>query len=453
MTDDREQPDLDARWEGLARFLAGQSTPEEERDIREQLASAPERAALVNALDATLARPDETPLSSREVDAALASVMARRELGADRSAGPAPDVLPFTPRPSAQIRQLRPAGGARVSAPQRRCCSSPASVSCGARTNPLSSTTPDAQTASASQIYRTTAGQLDTVKLGDGSTVVLGPSSRLALRADFGGRTRDIDFEGQAYFDVVHDDTRPFVVRTPSATLRDIGTTFSVHSDSVGGTRVAVTSGAVDVVATRAPASSPTVLHAGDKAEVSGERMRVERGAVTESELSWTRGVLEFHDAPLAAVAQELRRWYGVELIVTDSTIASRRLTATLRPRHRGRRRARARRRARRSRDANGRHPATRCGRRTLTRASRRARTGASLASSRSSARRPPPSVRVGAQPSRPCTPGRRRSRDAPGRVALAARCRRHAAGARHLAARRARSARRRLGRPARLLQ
>jgi ferric-dicitrate binding protein FerR (iron transport regulator) len=57
--------------------------------------------------------------------------------------------------------------------------------------------------------------------------------------------------------------------------------------------------------------------------------MRVERGAVTEGELSWTRGVLEFHDAPIAVVAQELRRWYGVELIVTDSTIASRRLTAT----------------------------------------------------------------------------------------------------------------------------
>ena len=55
----------------------------------------------------------------------------------------------------------------------------------------------------------------------------------------------------------------------------------------------------------------------------------MERGAVTDAELAWTRGILEFHDVPLAAVAQELRRWYGVELIVTDSTIASRRLTAT----------------------------------------------------------------------------------------------------------------------------
>jgi transmembrane sensor len=158
---------------------------------------------------------------------------------------------------------------------------------------------------------------------------VLGPESRLATADAFGATAREIAFDGQGYFDVVHDDARPFVVRTSSATLRDIGTTFSVRSDSTGGTRVAVTSGAVDVVAMRGAATSPTVLHAGDRAEVLGESMHVQRGAVTEGELSWTRGVLELHDAPLALVAQELRRWYGVKLVVTDSTIAARRLTAT----------------------------------------------------------------------------------------------------------------------------
>ena len=329
MTDDREQPDLDARWEGLARFLAGQSSPDEERQIRAQLASDPERAVLLNALDAAVARPEEIPLSSREVDAALASVMARRALGADGTAAASPDVIPFTPRPSAQFRQMRSrwrSAGLRAAAAVVLV----AGLSLVWRANrPTGSTTPDGRIASAAQIYRTRTGQVDTVKLGDGSTVVLGPASRLAIKAGFGGSARDVDFEGQGYFDVVHDDARPFVVRTTSATLRDVGTTFSVNSDSLGGTRVAVTSGAVDVVATRGPAAPPTVLHAGDRAEVSGERMRVERGAVTEGELSWTRGVLEFHDAPISVVAQELRRWYGVELIVTDSTIASRRLTAT----------------------------------------------------------------------------------------------------------------------------
>jgi transmembrane sensor len=183
--------------------------------------------------------------------------------------------------------------------------------------------------ASAAIVHQTRARQVDTVRLSDGSSVVLGPESRLSVGDDFGHLAREIGLAGQAYFDVVHDDAHPFLVRTSSATLRDIGTTFSVRGDSIDGTRVVVTSGAVDVAATRGAASAPTVLHAGDRAEVSGERVRVERGVDTVTELAWTRGVLELHDAPLSMVAQELRRWYGVKLVVTDSTIASRRLTAT----------------------------------------------------------------------------------------------------------------------------
>ena len=329
MTDDREQPDLDARWEGLARFLAGESAPEEEQRIRAQLEADPARARLLNALDAALARPEEIPLSPREVDAALASVMARRERPVDQAGPAAPDVIPLPARPSAQLRQMRSrwrSAGLRAAAAVLLV----AGVSLVWRAaRPVDRTIPVGRSADAARLYRTAAGRLDTVKLADGSTVVLGPGSRLALGEAFGVRAREVDLAGQAYFDIVHDDARPFVVRTASATLRDIGTTFSVHSDSVAGTRVAVTSGAVDVVATGAVAPEPTVLHAGDRAEVTGRGMRVERGVVTESELAWTRGILAFHDAPLATVAQELRRWYGVELIVTDPTIASRRLTAT----------------------------------------------------------------------------------------------------------------------------
>jgi transmembrane sensor len=328
MSDEHDQPDLDAQWEGLARFLAGESSPDEERRIRAELAGSAEKAALVSSLEAALARPNETPLSPREVDAALASVMARRKPAAAR-APDSRDIVPLAPRPSAQLRQLRSrwrVAGLRAAAAVVLV----AGVSMVWRASrPAQPTAPAGTTASTSRVYQTRDGQIDTVKLADGSTVVLGPASRLALASAYGDKAREIGFEGQAYFDVVHDDARPFVVRTTAAVLRDIGTTFSVHSDAVRGTRVAVTSGAVDVVATRGTAVEPTVLHAGDRAEVTGTGMRVERGAVTEAELSWTRGVLELHDAPLATVAQELRRWYGVELVVTDSTIASRRLTAT----------------------------------------------------------------------------------------------------------------------------
>ena len=65
MTDDREQPDLDPQWEGLARFLAGESAPEEQQRIRAELDGNADRAALVNALDAALPRP-ESARSRRE---------------------------------------------------------------------------------------------------------------------------------------------------------------------------------------------------------------------------------------------------------------------------------------------------------------------------------------------------------------------------------------------------
>ena len=328
MTDEREQPELDAEWEGLARFLAGESAPDEERRIREALEGDAERAALVNALDAALTPPVETPLSPREVDAALASVMARREMPTDRLS--TADVIPLRPRPSAQIAGLR-------SQWRRAGLRAAAAVLVVAGASMLwramradDRVAPDGGvTVAQSRSFRTAVGEVDTLKLSDGSMVVLGPSSRLALGGSFGTDSRETSLEGDAYFDVVHDDARPFVVRTTSATLRDIGTTFTVRSDSGRGTRVAVTSGAVDVVATRAERRTPTVLHAGDRAEVMEDGMRVERGVVTEAEHSWTRGVLEFRDAPMAAVAVELRRWYGVELVVTDSTIARRRLTAT----------------------------------------------------------------------------------------------------------------------------
>src|SRR5829696_4879020 len=105
MTDEREQRDLDAEWEGLARFLAGESEPDEARRIRDTLERDAERAALVNALDAALTAPAEAPLSQREVEAALAAVMARRDQPADGSS--TVESIPLRPRPTLRVAQLR----------------------------------------------------------------------------------------------------------------------------------------------------------------------------------------------------------------------------------------------------------------------------------------------------------------------------------------------------------
>jgi ferric-dicitrate binding protein FerR (iron transport regulator) len=109
-----------------------------------------------------------------------------------------------------------------------------------------------------------------------------------------------------------------------------VGTTFVVRSEDQGGTRVAVTTGAVDLTSAHAGVGPSVVLRAGDRAvaEVDG-RVQVERGVVSSEDLSWTRGVLVFRDAPFSEVTVGLRRWFGIELVPTDSVITRRRLTAT----------------------------------------------------------------------------------------------------------------------------
>ena len=328
MTDDSaRQPELDAKWEELARFLSGESSPGEQRRLRAELARDPERAALVQALDAALTPLDEPPLAPEEVERALATVMARRDLAEPRSA-PASDVIPLRGRPTP------PPLVAATTRWRRSGLLAAAAVVVVAGASLLWRVTqadhrPTAGLAVASMEYTTGVGRLDTLRLADGTSVMLGPSSRLRLEPDYGRRARMLTLEGQAFFDVVHDDARPFVVRTASATLRDVGTTFSVESDRDLGTRIAVTSGAVDVAAVAARGGEPTVLHGGDRAEVNGDHMTVERGVVSGDATSWTRGTLVFHDASMTSVAADLRRWYGIRLVVDDSTLAARRVTAT----------------------------------------------------------------------------------------------------------------------------
>jgi transmembrane sensor len=175
--------------------------------------------------------------------------------------------------------------------------------------------------------FATEVGKLDSLKLPDGSRVLLGPGSELTLAQGFGGSARELTLHGEARFDVVHDSTRPFIVHTSAASFRDVGTVFAVHSDEADGARIVVSSGVVSVEAKTGAA--PLLLQAGDRATVAPTgTVHVERAAATSDDLAWTSGKLIFRDASVKQVTADLRRWFGVELKV-DSSLASKTVTAT----------------------------------------------------------------------------------------------------------------------------
>ncbi|MEI9806510.1 MAG: FecR domain-containing protein [Bacteroidota bacterium] len=66
--------------------------------------------------------------------------------------------------------------------------------------------------------------------LPDGTTVWLNAGSKLYYDGDFTGATREVRLEGEAFFDVVKQPDRPFVVHTSGIDIKVLGTAFNVKS-------------------------------------------------------------------------------------------------------------------------------------------------------------------------------------------------------------------------------
>jgi transmembrane sensor len=167
----------------------------------------------------------------------------------------------------------------------------------------------------------TAAGERIEIKLADGTVITLGPASTLRYSSD---KERSVSLDGLANFDVVHDASRPFVVRAGNAVATDLGTEFVVRAyrtDSI--VDVAVKSGRVALSGTSRVDLEPGAL---GRVHADGSTTRGDSTAAA-SHLAWVNGRLAFDAEPLAGVATELSRWFNVDVRI-DEALASQRVTA-----------------------------------------------------------------------------------------------------------------------------
>jgi transmembrane sensor len=303
-------------WDGLARYLADESPAEEAERFRLWLEADPRRAELVTALDRSLDGVALEPAADLDVEGALRRVRARMDDA---------EVIPLSSRRESAAR----AGAWWRGVPLRAAAAILLVLAAGLLYRQLQRGSPGAAPALAAATYTTAFGERDSVRLPDGSTVLLGPRSELVVAAGYGQAARAVELRGEAFFDVVHDASRLFSVRAGGAEIHDLGTSFVVTTDPGAGVRVVVTSGRVSLAAAGAPAGTGTVLGAGDRALLEGGHAEVERARPVDADLAWTRGRLVFEETPLPEVAVELWRWYGAQLRIADPALRERRLTAS----------------------------------------------------------------------------------------------------------------------------
>lgn len=307
------EPQMD--WDAVARYLAGESPTAERDSVQRWLASAPANAKLISALDDALDGLTLGPAATAgiDVEAALATVKTRL------ASEPAdPNRVVAFPRRRAPSRSWIPIA---IAAALVLAAGTLVVRSNGSR---------EPGPTIAARDFTTPVGGRDSLVLPDGSQVILGPGSRLTIGAGYGLADRMVVVRGEVYFNVKHDAARPFVVEANAATIRDIGTAFVVHTDSTGGVRVAVTSGTVELNRTASSTKSGTLLHAGDVGTMALDgTVAAAPGTESDDDLAWTHGKLIFRDATLAEVRDDLRRWYGIELAVSDTALLRRTVHAT----------------------------------------------------------------------------------------------------------------------------
>ena len=165
--------------------------------------------------------------------------------------------------------------------------------------------------------------------LADGTMVWLNSSSRLTFPTRFTGDAREVLVEGEVYFGVQHDESKPFIVRVNDVSVRVLGTEFCISAYPENeGVMTTLVRGAVQVTS----GNNQVVLKPGYQAVVDQYSGAISQRAVELSlYTSWVRGIFEYENMELNDIMVQLARWYDVQFTFSASECKERRFNGVIR--------------------------------------------------------------------------------------------------------------------------
>jgi len=166
--------------------------------------------------------------------------------------------------------------------------------------------------------------------LPDGSVITLNVGSTIEYPEKFTGHTRDVKLTGEAYFNVTHDKTKPFIVAGENARVEVLGTTFNVNTNAgKESMSVILTSGKVSLYY-KNHSSECVILMPGEMAEISKTEQRITKAAnIDPNYMAWKTGKLVFDDMDLGTVIATLNHIYHADIKFANGEIRNCRITAT----------------------------------------------------------------------------------------------------------------------------
>ncbi|WP_176884986.1 FecR family protein [Dyadobacter soli] len=177
------------------------------------------------------------------------------------------------------------------------------------------------------------------VLLPDGSRVSLQPQGGVKYAADFQNNKREIYLKGKAFFEVVRDERKPFLVYTGEITTKVLGTSFWVNRPAAGkGVEVSVVTGKVSVFqkdkekeAASGDLAMGVILSRNQSVKYLPDSknfaaMLVKRPIVDDH----YKNAFVFDDTRLSNVAQTLEKAYGIDIVLTNDRLKNCLFTADI---------------------------------------------------------------------------------------------------------------------------
>ena len=170
----------------------------------------------------------------------------------------------------------------------------------------------------------TTESDLKKITLPDGSTVFLNRETSISLRkGSFTAYTREIWLdEGEAFFNITKDLTRPFIVHTNNGnSTRVLGTSFNIKSYSnLDNQVISVNSGRVQVINKN---EEKIILDPNYKVTISNSAGQFVPGTTDAQAVSdWRSGKIFFENAPISEVAFRIKQIYNMEVVYNESSFS-----------------------------------------------------------------------------------------------------------------------------------
>ena len=160
------------------------------------------------------------------------------------------------------------------------------------------------------EIVQTKGQEIKSGILPDGSKYWINASSTLRYATRFDG-TREVELNGEGYFEVEPDTKKPFIVSSNGQKVQVLGTAFNVaayRDDTV--IRTTVLEGSVMVEAL----NKKQIIEARQQSVLNGTKLTVLPAKRPEDAISWKRDSFSFKQVYITEIAAALARYYEVRI-------------------------------------------------------------------------------------------------------------------------------------------